>query len=94
MSKSFWVIIGAVFFTEYCLGSFVDNLNDTLVKRFQIPYVTAGEILILPYGLASLISIVLGKMLSLRPKWRRKSFFAASLSYFLGITGIYLLPNI
>jgi hypothetical protein len=33
-------------------------------------------------------------MLSVKPKWRRKSFFIASLSYFSGVLGLYLLPNI
>jgi hypothetical protein len=94
MNKSFWILIGVIFFTEYCVGPFIDNLNDTLVKRFQIPYVTAGEILIIPYGLASILSIALGKMLSIRPTWRRKSFFLASLLYFLGLAGLYFLPNI
>jgi len=63
MPKAFWVIVGAVFFTETVIGSYIDNLNDTIVKRFRISYVNAGYLMFIPYGAAAIISFILGLVL-------------------------------
>jgi methyl coenzyme M reductase alpha subunit len=63
MPKSFWIIVGAVFFVQYNLAAYFDNLNDTIVKRFQIPYVNAGYLMFIPYGLSVIFSFILGKIL-------------------------------
>lgn len=57
------MIVGAVFFIEYVLGCYVDNLNDSIVKRFRISYVNAGYMMFIPFGAATIISYVLGLVL-------------------------------
>lgn len=94
MCRQFWVIIGAVFFTELCLASYIDNLNDTLVKRFQISYVNAGYFLFIPYGAAAFLSYLIGKVLSKNPKFKRKIILFVVILFSIGIIAVYLMPNV
>ena len=94
MSKQFWVIIGAVFFFELCIATYIDNLNDTLVKRFKFSYVKAGYFLFIPYGVAALLSFLIGRTLEKRPQIKRKIILTGGIMFCLGMIGSYLLPNI
>ena len=47
-----------VFFGESSIGPYFDNLTDLLVKRFGVPYITAGQISMIPCGLCPLFAIV------------------------------------
>lgn len=86
--------MGAILFFELCIASYIDNLNDTLVKRFQFSYVTAGYLLFIPYGLAAVCSYIIGKILNQNSKLKRKIIVCGAASFSIGILGSYLLPNI
>lgn len=72
----------------------MDNLNDTIVKRFKITYVNAGYLMFIPYGAAAIISIFLGLILEKKPKLRRTLIGSSTISYSLGLLLMYFLPNI
>jgi len=69
-------------------------LNDTLVKRFQFSYVTAGYFLFIPYGVAAVLSYAIGKILSKNPKRKRKIILIGAIMFSAGILATFLLPNI
>ena len=94
MKKEFWVIIGAILFFELCISSYIDNLNDTLVKRFQFSYVTAGYLLFIPYGMSAIGSYFIGKVLDKNAKLKRKIIVFGAILFSVGIFLSYLLPNI
>lgn len=94
MKKEFWILIGAILFFELCIASYIDNLNDTLVKRFQFSYVTAGYFLFIPYGLAAVCSYVIGNILKRNAKLKRKIIVFGAIFFSIGILLSYLLPNI
>lgn len=94
MPKDFWVIVGAVFFTEIVLGSYIDNLNDSIVKRFSISYVNAGYLMFIPYGAAAIICFLLGLLLDKRPKMRRPLMTLSNVAYSIGLLLVYFLPNV
>lgn len=83
-----------MFFSETVLGSHVDNLNDTVVKRFRISYVNAGYLMFIPYGAAAFASLFLGFFLEKRPKLRRTIIGSATFTYSLGLLTMYFLPNV
>lgn len=94
MPKQFWVLIAGVFFINYNIASYYDNLNDAIVKRFQIPYVNAGYLMFIPYGIAALFSFILGKILEKNPKLRRKSILYGTILYGIGLLTLYMVPNL
>lgn len=72
----------------------MDNLNDSIVKRFQISYVNAGYLMFLPFGAGALIAFILGLILAKKPTYRRKLVVSSTVFYSLGLLTIYLMPNI
>ena len=79
MTNSFWIVIFGIFCTEASCGSFIDNSNDLLVKRFGFAYLEAGRLGMIPFSALTVLSIVAGKFLSDYPKYRRIAYLAASL---------------
>jgi hypothetical protein len=69
-------------------------LNDSIVKRFQIPYVVAGYLMCIPFGGAALISFVLGLILQKKPTLRRPMTFFSNFFITISILAVYFLPNI
>lgn len=94
MPRQFWIIIAAILFFELCIATYIDNLNDLLVKRFQFSYVTAGYFLFIPYGVAAIFSFLIGNVLVKKPILKRKIILGGSIMFSLGILCTYLLPNI
>ena len=94
MPRQFWIIIGAILFFELCIATYIDNLNDTLVKRFQFSYVTAGYFMFIPYGVAAAFSFLIGNLLQKRPNLKRKIILAAAGLFSIGVLATFLLPNI
>jgi len=70
------------------------NLNDLIVNRFNIDYVTTGKLLLIPYTLGSLFSLIFGRILSLRPTARRIMIFANSFLISSAMILLYFLPNV
>jgi MFS family permease len=81
-------------FFNLSIATYIDNLNDLLVKRFQFSYVTAGYFLFIPYGLAAAFSFLIGKVLNKIPTLKRKIIVFGSILYSVGILASFLLPNI
>ncbi len=71
----------------------IGNLNDLIVKRFTISYVDVGKLLLIPYFCGAIFSLMVGKILIEKPKYRRLSFFIASILYLLGTIALYILTN-
>jgi hypothetical protein len=94
MPKEFWVIVGAVFLTELVFGLCIDNLNDSMVKRFNISYVDAGYLMFIPYGAAPIICFLLGLLLNVYPTFRRPCMAITNICYSAGLLFVYFLPNI
>jgi peptidoglycan/LPS O-acetylase OafA/YrhL len=86
-------VCAAIFFFEAALGPYFDNLNDMIVKRFNIEYTMAGKLLLLPEGLLVFFGYALSKICYETPKWRRKIMLGITLAYFFAISLVYLLPN-
>ena len=70
----------------------MDNLNDLLVKRFNIPYPDAGALLIIPYSGLTIFSIIFSVLISKKPHTRRNTFLMSNLLYALAQVLLYLLP--
>lgn len=92
MPAMFWVLMVASFFSEVSLGGFMDNLNDLLVKRFNIPYTDAGALLIIPYSGLTIFSIIFSVLITKKPHIRRNTFLISNLLYAIGQVFLYLLP--
>jgi hypothetical protein len=86
-------LTGAIFFAEASLGPFNDNLNDLIVKRFNIPYVTVGKLLLIPFTFLAPFSLAVGTICTKKPHYRRNIMLISSLIYFSAILSLYLLPN-
>jgi len=69
------------------------NLNDLIVNRFQISYVTTGELLLIPYVFGSILALVFGRILIVRSYTRRFTILFSSVMISLGFVIIYILPN-
>lgn len=69
------------------------NLNDLLINRFAIDYVVAGYFMLIPYLLASVIALVNGRLLKLRPTIRRPLILLAPILQTIGLIALYFLPN-
>lgn len=92
-SGEFWFYILAIFFGECCNGPFLDNLTDLLLKRFGIPYTTAGALTMIPCGLSPVCALVWYYFLSRFPNRRRLIMVCiACLSLALHVT-VLLIPN-
>ena len=63
MTNSFWILILGIFCTEASCASFIDNINDLLVKRFGFTYLEAGRLGMIPFSALAVLSIVAGKLL-------------------------------
>jgi hypothetical protein len=70
-----------------------ENLNDLIINRFCLDYVTTGYILIIPYTLGAVFALVFGRFLKVRPKSRRTIILLAALLLTLGLVGLYFLKN-
>jgi hypothetical protein len=92
MPKMFWILMLSCFFSEISLGGFMDNLNDLLVKRFNIAYTDAGALLIIPYSGLTIFSIIFSVLISKKPSFRRITYVISTLLYALGQIFLYLLP--
>jgi predicted neutral ceramidase superfamily lipid hydrolase len=73
--------------------SIFSNLNDLVINRFKIDYVTTGYLMMIPYALGSILALVFGKLLIIKPKIRRSLIILSPSLLALGILSIYLLPN-
>lgn len=80
--------------TDYIISSYIDNLNDSIVKRFKIDYVVAGYLMFIPYGIAALISFILGLILQKKPKLRRKLILSSTIIQTIGLFFVFILPNV
>lgn len=80
-------------FTEASLGSCLDNMNDLLVKRFNIPYTDAGLLLITPYSGLAIFSVIFGFAIGKWPQSRRPTYVLSTALYFVGQILLYLLPE-
>lgn len=70
------------------------NLNDLIVNRFNIPYVTTGTILLIPYLLGSVFSLIFGRILSLKPTLRRRMVLGTCILISSAMILLYSLPNV
>lgn len=92
MPKLFWIIIFAMVVNEVAMCIFT-NLNDLIINRFKIDYVTTGNLLIIPYIAGSIVALIFGRMLSLRPTVRRTCILICTLLSTAGVVALYFLPN-
>lgn len=92
MPKLFWIIIFAMVVNEIAMCIFT-NLNDLIINRFKMDYVTTGNLLIIPYVAGSIVALIFGRMLSLRPTMRRTSILLCTSLSTAGVTALYFLPN-
>ncbi len=70
-----------------------ENLNDLIINRFCLDYVTTGYILIIPYTLGAVFTLIFGHFLKVRPKSRRTIILLAAVFLTLGLVGLYFLKN-
>ena len=92
MPRLFWIIILAMVVNEMAMCIFT-NLNDLIINRFKIDYVTTGNLLIIPYFAGSFVAIALGRMLATRPTTRRGCMLLCTVLSTAGVAALYLLPN-
>lgn len=92
MPRLFWLINFAIFANEVIIGIY-SNLNDLIVNRFQINYVTTGQLLLIPYVLGSVVALIFGRLIILRPTTRRLTILFVSLFSSLGMLILAFLPN-
>lgn len=92
-TPTFWVIIVAILLTEASTATFIDNLNDLLVKRFGFSYVVSGRLCMIPYVSLTFLAIVAGKLIADNPQYRRLSYVASSVEFFFIMICLYFLPN-
>jgi len=69
------------------------NLNDLIVHRFQISYVTTGELLLIPYVFGSILATIFGRILIVRSYLRRVIILFSAVMIALGFGIINILPN-
>lgn len=83
----------SIFSFEMTLTPFLDNFNELLVKRFGISYTDAGKLILVPWTFYMICAIPMGKILSVRPKWRRSVFVLGVSVYSILMLGLYLIEN-
>jgi hypothetical protein len=69
------------------------NLNDLILNRFQLSYVTTGELLLIPFVFGSILALIFGRILITRSYNRRFTIVFSSVMIFIGFVIIYILPN-
>lgn len=69
------------------------NLNDMIVHRFQLTYVTTGDLLLIPFSFGAILSLFVGRILTVRSYLRRSIILISSLLVSLGFAILYSLPN-
>ena len=67
----FAIYMATVFCGESVTGPYFNNLTDLLVKRFNIPYTTAGQISMIPTGFAPVFSLCIFFILKYNQSKRR-----------------------
>lgn len=83
-----------IFVCESALGPFLDNATDLLVKRFNFSYVTAGRLMMLPFGLTPVMSLVWSKLfVGKYPTKRRLFFIITGLQALIPHVILYVMPN-
>ena len=56
-------------------------------------YTDAGKLILIPWFFYIVCAITMGKVLSMKPKWRRTVYFVGTSGYFILMLGLYLIPN-
>jgi hypothetical protein len=69
------------------------NLNDLIINRFSIDYVTTGYLLMIPYFAGSAIALIFGRLLTQKPTIRRGICLFSCVFATIGIAALYFLPN-
>jgi hypothetical protein len=92
MPRLFWIIILGMVVNEVAMCIFT-NLNDLIISRFKIDYVTTGNLLMIPYFAGSIVALIFGRMLALRPTVRRKCLLICTSLSAAGVAALYFLPN-
>lgn len=69
------------------------NLNDLIINRFKIDYVTTGNLLMIPYVAGSIVALIFGRMLAVRPTARRSCILICTSLSTAGVAALYFLPN-
>jgi hypothetical protein len=72
----------------------IDNLNEAFVVSYNIPYVTAGFILMTVTFLTGIFLVVIGIMHTKFPNSKRISFIIVSVIYFISLSVLYVIPTI
>ena len=75
------------------MGPFNDNLNELLIRRFGVPYTTAGQLLLIPMSGLTILTFIFGNILKNNPRVRRLSIAVASVLYLTTMAALYYLPN-
>jgi MFS family permease len=93
LPKLFWLVNLTILGNEIVMNIYT-NLNDLIVNRFNIGYVTAGKLLLIPYTLGSVFSLLFGRILTLKPTLRRKMVVATCVLISLAMLMLFLQPNV
>lgn len=75
------------------MGGFNDNFNDLLIKRFGFSYTEAGQLIMIPFGGMAIYSVIIGKLLSDYPAYRRITTLVTFSWNFIAMLALYYLPN-
>ena len=93
LPRLFWLVNLTILGNEIVMNIYT-NLNDLIVSRFNIAYVTAGKLLLIPYTLGSVFSLLFGRVLTLKPTLRRKMVVATCVLISVAMVMLYFLPNV
>lgn len=64
------------------------------MNRFKIPYTTTANLLLMPYFLGAIFSLIFGKLVGTKiTKIRRKIILLCPLLLLVGVVALYFLPN-
>lgn len=69
------------------------NLNDLIINRFSIDYVTTGYLLIIPFLSGSVFALIFGHLIKVSPKTRRPLILQGPVLLAMGLIALYFLPN-
>jgi hypothetical protein len=87
-------VVLAVLFTLLAVLPIIDNLNEAFVISYNIPYVTAGFILMTVTFLTGIFLVVIGLVHTKFPSSKRISFVIVSAIYFISLAILYIIPTI
>lgn len=92
LSFSFWILMSICMLTEGLFIPFLDNANNFYQIRFGFDSVSAGNILIIPYVLSSILSPLIGILID---RIGKRSKFIIFTAFFFFITHVIFatLPN-